>query len=111
MLSNFKSSPTTFFSSPCFARFPSKDNKKQPGPGEYFVPAEFLNSGYQFSQNKYQGARKFSRSSRDTFYKKDMNTPGPGSYRLPSEFGYYENNGVKRGHGSMPNLRSGKNKT
>ena len=40
-----------------------------------------------------------------------MNTPGPGSYRLPSEFGYYENNGVKRGHGSMPNLRSGKNKT
>ena len=68
-----------------------------------------MKSGYQFSQYKYQGARKFPKSSRENFYKKAADTPGPGAYRMPSEFGYYEKPDMKK-HLSMPSLGRSKEK-
>ena len=104
VVSNFRSSPTTVFTNPLLARFEVRHDQKRPGPGEYFVNEEFLKSGYQFSQFKYQGARKFARSSRDYFYKKDLDTPGPGAYRMPSEFGYYEKPDLKKNRSQTQNL-------
>ena len=102
----FRSTPSTYISNPKFARFPEIKEKTSPGPGAYYNPEEFIKSGYQFSQNKYCGARKFALSSRETLIKKKLDTPGPGSYRLPSEFGYYENLNAKKKNASMPNLNA-----
>lgn len=108
ILSTYKSSPTTVFSHPSFARFSVSKERALPGPGSYHIEEEFLKSGYNLSQFKYQGARKFPISARETMEKKDMETPGPGSYRLPSEFGYYES--TKKKTLSMPNIKAGKKK-
>lgn len=102
ILSTYRSSPITVFSSPAFARFLPNKDVGVPGPGSYYVNEDFLKAGQTLSQFKYQGARKFPVSARDTFYKKSVDTPGPGSYRMPSEFGYYEN--IKKKSFSVPKL-------
>lgn len=105
VLSTFRSSPNTIFSDPKFARFRKEKNEGVPGPGQYFKNQEFTMSDHLSSTYKYQGPRSFAKSTRDTFYKKNVDTPGPGSYRMPSEFGYYESKSIIRNNPSLPNLK------
>jgi hypothetical protein len=89
-ISTFKSSPIPVIAPKSHKRFKSQQDPNFPGPGSYNFEEKFLKTGCILSKYKYEGARKFSQSSREIFEKQKFEIPGPGSYKLPSEFGYVE---------------------